>query len=79
MLAFTLTIENTILFYEICKELNVTTEQEKIQILNAMAKFGKIQNICKTELSKEDYIKHLNKNFKCAIVRNVRDDAQHKE
>ena len=69
MYAFTLTAENAELFFDICHELKADTEEERIKILEAMAKLGKINNIVKTSMSKEEYIKHLSKHFTCAIVK----------
>ena len=78
MHAFTLTAENAELFFEVCHELKANTEEERVKILIAMAKMGKVENVCKTPMSKDEYIKHLSKNFKCAIVKfdNTKDDAQ---
>lgn len=78
MYAFTLTAENAELFFEVCHELKANTEIERIRILEAMAKLGKVNNIVKTKLNKQEYIKHLSKHFKCAIVKS-NNDAQHKE
>lgn len=63
MLAFTLTAENAEIFYHVCEVLHMDTEEQRIQVLQAMAKLGKVENICKTEMNKEDYIKHLSKHF----------------
>lgn len=64
MLAFTLTLDQTILFYEICQEINAVTEDQRMAVLNEMAKCGQVKSIVSTPKTKEEYIKHLAKNFK---------------
>lgn len=64
MLAFTLTAENAALFFEICHEIGADTEQKRILVLQEMAKLGHVQNIVETPKSKDEYLKHLAKNFK---------------
>lgn len=76
MFAFTLTAENAQLFFELCHELQANTEEERVIILEYMAKQGLVNNIVKTSQTKDEYIKHLSKHFKCAIV-SESSDAQH--
>jgi inorganic pyrophosphatase len=64
MLAFHLTAEKALLFFEICGELKADTEEKKVAILEAMAELGQIQNIVQTPKTKEEYIQHLSKHFK---------------
>lgn len=78
MKAFSLTAENACLFFEICHELKAESEAERVAILEAMAKLGKVQNIVETKMNKDEYVKHLSKHFKCAILKS-KEDAQHKE
>ncbi len=70
MLAWTLTADNAVLFYELCQELKAETEAQRVQILMEMARLGKVKNLAKTTMTKEDYLKHLSKNFKVAEIKN---------
>ena len=63
MLAFSMNADNAMLFFEVCQELKAETEEERLAILGAMVKLGKIKSITQTKLSKEDYIKHLSEKF----------------
>jgi len=69
MQAFTLTLQNAEMFFELCKELKADTEEQRVAILRAMAELGKVNNIVETKMSKEDYIKHLAKHFKVLQVK----------
>jgi translation initiation factor 1 (eIF-1/SUI1) len=69
MQAFTLTLQNAEMFFELCKELKADTEEERVAILQAMAELGKVKTIVDTKMSKEDYIKHLAKHFKVLQVK----------
>ena len=75
MLAFTFTAEQAELFFSVCHELKADTEEQRLQIISAMAKLGKVKNIVSTKMTKDEYIKHLAKNFTCAIIKS-KDDAQ---
>lgn len=77
MLAFTLSVDNALMFFEICHELHADTIEERIAIMEIMAQFGKVNQIVETPKTKEEYIKHLSKHFKCAIVHST-DDAKEK-
>lgn len=78
MYAFSLTVDNAMLFFEICRELKADKEEERMTILQAMAQLGKVQNIVKTKMTRAQYVKHLSKNFKCAIVKSKGDAQQEK-
>jgi hypothetical protein len=75
MRAFRLNLDQAELFFSICHELHADTEEERVTILDAMARGGEIDGIVYSPKTKAEYIKHLQKNFKCAIVMN-KDDAQ---
>jgi hypothetical protein len=75
MRAFRLTLDNALLFYEMCLELKADTEEKRLAIMDAMVQFGKVEQVTDTPKTKEEYIKHLSKHFKCAIVHST-DDAQ---
>lgn len=68
MFAFRLTAENALLFFEICQEIHADTEAQRISVLNAMVKLGKVDQVTQTTKTKEEYIKHLSKHFKLGIV-----------
>lgn len=70
MYAFRMTAESALLFFEICQELKATTEEQRWKIMDAMVQLGKVEQVTQTTKSKEEYIKHLNKHFKTAIINN---------
>ncbi len=69
MLAWTLTAENAQLFFELCEELKADNEIKRVQILREMARLGKIKGLTKTPMTKEQYMKHLSKNFKVMEIK----------
>jgi len=68
MLAFTLTVDQLELFYELCEAAHAETEEQKMVILEEMARVGQITNVVKTKMGKEEYIEHLAKNFGNVLV-----------
>ena len=80
MQAFRLSLENAMLFFEVCNELKADTEEKRLKVMNALVQLGKVDQITQTPKTKAEYIKHLQKHFNtCAIVPNVTDDAQQGE
>jgi len=69
MLAFRLTAENALMFFEICRELHADTEEKRLSILNAMVQLGKVEQVTKTPKTKEEYLEHLSKNFKVLNIK----------
>lgn len=69
MLAFHLTPQAAVLFFEICEEFNADTEEKRLQIMQALAEYGLIDNIVQTPQTKEEYMKHLAKNFKVLEIK----------
>jgi hypothetical protein len=63
MRAFRLSLENALLFYEICKDLNIETEEERLQILDIFVQSGKVDQVTDTPKTKEEYLTHLRKHF----------------
>ena len=63
MRAFTLSLENTIIFWELCKELKAETEEERTAILDAVAELGAVKSIVSSSKTKEEYKQHLAKQF----------------
>ncbi len=63
MLAFTMSLDQLELFYDICSAVGAKTEQQRVQVALEMANNGHVKNIVKTDMSKEDYIEHLAKHF----------------
>jgi hypothetical protein len=66
--AFRLTLDQAILFYEICGELKADTEEKRIAILHEMAKYGQVEGITETQKTKEEYVKHLSEHFGSVLV-----------
>lgn len=63
MKAFRLTVDQAMLFFEICQEIGCTTELQKTAVLEAMAEFGQIESVVQTGMTKEAYVKHLADKF----------------
>ena len=68
MKAFRLTLDQAVLFYEICGELKADTEEKRIAVLTAMAQYGQVEGITETQKTKEEYIKHLAEHFGSVLV-----------
>lgn len=79
MLAFGLTVDNALLFFEICHELHADTVEKRLAIMDVMVKMGKVKQVVETPKTKEEYIRHLSKHFKCAIVHSTDDAQQEKQ
>jgi hypothetical protein len=63
MRAFRLSVDNALLFYELCEELHANTEEERLQILNIFVQAGMVDQITDTPKTKEEYLAHLRKHF----------------
>ena len=63
MLAFSLTADNAMLFFEVCQELKADTEEQRVAILKAMVQLGKVKSVVQTPKTKEEYAKHLAEKF----------------
>lgn len=68
MRAFRLTLDQAVLFYEICDELKADTEEKRVAVLQAMAQYGQVEGITETQKTKEEYIKHLSEHFGSVLV-----------
>jgi len=51
------------MFFELCQELNAKTETERLKIMKAMIERGEVKSVTETNLSKEEYMKHLSEKF----------------
>jgi hypothetical protein len=69
MKAFYLTADNALIFWELCHELNLKTEAERLQLMEHMSKIGLVENIVESPKTKEEYVKHLSKNFKVLNIK----------
>lgn len=69
MKAFRLTADNALLFFEICHELDLNTEEERWQVMNYLVNLGKVEQVIETPKTKEEYLEHLAKNFKVAYIK----------
>lgn len=79
MKAYRLNIDQVEIFFQICHELNATSEESRTLILEVMAEKGLVDGITQTSMTKDEYVKHLSKHFTCAIVKNSSDNAQQEE
>ena len=66
---FKMSVESAIKFYEICKEVKATTEEDKAIVLQEMAREGLIDNVVKTDRSKEQIIADMSKRFKTLVIK----------
>jgi N-acetyl-anhydromuramyl-L-alanine amidase AmpD len=57
------------LFLNVCQEMKAETEEEKAQILAALARMGLINNVSRTGRSKEQIIKDFAKHYKVLHVK----------
>lgn len=76
MRAFRLTVDQAELFFTICQELNATTEEQRTQILNAMAEYGEVASIVDTKMSKDEYVQHMAKQFGNVLRVSSKEDLQ---
>lgn len=63
MRAFRLSLDNALLFYELCHDLKADTEEKRLVIMNELVQLGKVEQITDTPKTKEEYIKHLSQHF----------------
>lgn len=70
-LAWTMTMDVAMEFFERCQERGAKTEQEKIDILFELTKEGKMSSIVSTRQSKDEYIEEKAKHFKILKVKEV--------
>jgi hypothetical protein len=81
--AFQLNVDQLELFFTICRELNLQTEEERTALLFAMAKLGKVERAWSTKRSKNKLVKDLAKHFnvtritKTKEAQNVNDSRNH--
>jgi len=68
MLAFMMSVEQLELFYQICEAVGAVTEEQKVFVAMEMAQHGHINSVVKTKMDKEEYVKHLAKNFGNVLV-----------
>jgi hypothetical protein len=66
-LAFHMTVDTAIKFYELCVERKAETEEARIAILLEMQ--AQLTNIVEFKGTPDEYSAHLAKNFKVADVR----------
>lgn len=70
--AFQMTLENAILFFEVCGLLHLDTEEERITLMQAMAKMGKVDCVWTTERTKEQFIEDLTKHYNVLMTEGKR-------
>jgi hypothetical protein len=66
--AFRLTADQAALFFEICMEIHADTEEKRLLVLAEMAKYGQVDGITDTKMTKEQYVKHLSEKFGRVMV-----------
>jgi hypothetical protein len=68
MLAFRLTVDQAMLFFEVCQEIGADTEEKRLVVMQEMAKAGLVEGITDTKMTKDEYVKHLSEKFGNTIV-----------
>ena len=70
MQAFRLSLDNAVLFFEMCEEFHADTEDKRVELLGLFVQYGLVDQITETPKTKEEYIAHLNKHFNVADATN---------
>lgn len=63
MRAFRLNLAQAEIFYTLCHELNADTEEKRLQIMDVLATLGQVEGITESSMSKDEYVKHIAKQF----------------
>ncbi len=70
--AFKLSVDQALLFFELCQELDLDDEPRRVALLHHLAKHGYVQNMWTTKRSKEQLIEDLADNFKVLHIKSRR-------
>lgn len=68
MRAFQLSVDQLELFYDICGQLKLKTEEEKVALLNIMAQYKQVERVWDTQRTKEKFIEDMAKHFRVMKV-----------
>ena len=74
--AYELNVDNAMLFFELCHELNLTTEQDRVALLQAMAELGRVKRAWTTKRTKDQLIKDLSKHYKTIVVKSANENPR---
>lgn len=72
LIAWTMTPDTAMMFYERCMERKADTPEERIKILAELAAEGRMQSVVATNKTKDEYIQDKAKHFK--ILKVEKDD-----
>lgn len=67
-LAWTMTADIAMEFFQRCQDRGAVTEPERVKILMELAEEGKMTNVTATNKTKDEYIKDKAKHFKILKV-----------
>lgn len=70
MKAYQMSLDTAMIFYQLCEELKLNTERDRVSLLDLMAKEKKLQRVWETKRSKEKFIKDLAKHFNVVPIKN---------
>lgn len=59
-----MSLDMAMIFYTLCEEFKLTTEKDRVALLNLMAKEKKLERVWETKRSKDQFIKDTAKHFK---------------
>ena len=68
MKAYSMSADAGYLFYSVCKLFDLDTEQQREALLELMSQKGFMTSVVETNMTKENYVEHLSKNFKVLKV-----------
>lgn len=68
MRAFRLTLDNAVLFWELCQIFKAETEEQRLYIMDCMIREGRVEQVTDTPKTKEEYVQHLAKHFNVAQI-----------
>jgi hypothetical protein len=69
--AFQLNLDQAIVFFEICKEMNLNTEEERAKVLSLMAEEGQVERMWTTYRTKEKFMADLARKFEVMHVKST--------
>ena len=67
--AFQLTVDQALMFFEICKEMDLNTEEQRARVLELMAEEWQVERMWTTHRTKDKFMADLARKFKVMHVK----------
>lgn len=67
--AFMMTVDQALVFFQLCHDLKLETEEERVTLLSAMAKQGSVKNVWQTGRDQDQFVKDMARNYKILRVK----------